>query len=190
MSSNLPKLRRIDPNKKPKKKILLLSDDLRFHSGVAVMSKQFVLGTVEHFDWVQLGAALEHPDHGKVFDMSPDVAKETGIQDASVKIYCHTGYGNPATLREVIALEQPDAILHFTDPRFWSWLYHMEHEIREKIPIMYYAIWDCPPSPRWNYPFYASCDLIMGISKQSHQLHKDVLQYGGSEIVDITEELS
>ena len=39
-------------------------------------------------------------------------------------------------------IEKPDAIMHFTDPRFWIWLYQMEHEIRQNIPIMYYNIWD------------------------------------------------
>ena len=182
----LPKLRKVNTNRPKKKKILLLSDDLRLNSGIATMSKQFVLGTVDTFDWVQLGAALNHPDHGKVLDASPDIIKESGCDHASVKIYAHTGYGNPQVLREIMQLEKPDAILHFTDPRFWGWLYHIEHEIRQQIPIFYYAIWDCPPSPRWNFPFYASCDLIMGISKQSHQLHKDVLEFGKLKTTDLT----
>ena len=56
----LPKLRKIDPNKPKKKKILLLSDDLRMHSGIGTMSKEFVLGTCHKYDWVQLGAAVKH----------------------------------------------------------------------------------------------------------------------------------
>ena len=112
-----------------KKKILLLSDDLRMHSGIATMSREIILNTVKEFDWVQLGAALQHPDHGKVFDVSADVRKQTGVEDANVKIYAHTGYGNPDILRQLIQAEQPDAIMHFTDPRFWLWLYQMEHEI-------------------------------------------------------------
>ena len=51
-----------------KKKILLLSDDLRMASGIANVSKQFVLGTVDKYDWVQLGAAINHPDEGKILD--------------------------------------------------------------------------------------------------------------------------
>ena len=31
-----------------KKKILLMSDDLRMHSGIATMSREFVLGTVHN----------------------------------------------------------------------------------------------------------------------------------------------
>ena len=33
-----------------KKKILLLSDDLRMSSGVGTVSKEFVLGTINHYD--------------------------------------------------------------------------------------------------------------------------------------------
>ena len=38
-----------------KKKILLLSDDLRMSSGIKSVSKEFVMGTFDKFDWVQLG---------------------------------------------------------------------------------------------------------------------------------------
>ena len=51
-----------------KKKILLLSDDLRMTSGIATMSKELVLGTIHKYDWVQLGAAIQHPEFGKVVE--------------------------------------------------------------------------------------------------------------------------
>ena len=172
----LPKLRKVDPNKPKKKKILLLSDDLRLHSGIATQSKEIVLSTIHKYDWVQLGAALKHPDQGKVFDVSEDAVKETGVQDASLKIYASTGYGSPDVLRQLINVEKPDAILHFTDPRFWKWLYDMEHEVREFCPIMYYNIWDSLPDPMWNAPFYASCDLLMSISKQTYGINKRTLE--------------
>ena len=172
----LPKLKKIDPNKPKKKKILLLSDDLRMHSGIGHMSKEFVLGTVDKYDWVQLGAAIKHPEHGKIMDISEDVQKETGVKDAFVKIYPHTGYGNPQVLNEILNMEKPDAILHFTDPRFWQWLYNIEHEVRQKMPLMYYNIWDDLPYPHWNEPFYESCDLLMNISRQTQNIVKNVLQ--------------
>ena len=172
----LPTLRKIDPNKPKKKKILLLSDDLRMHSGIGTMSKEFVLGTMDKYDWAQLGAAIKHPEHGKVVDISADVTKETGIKDAYLKIYPMSGYGNEQVLKEIIAIEKPDAILHFTDPRFWQWLYDIEHEIRQHIPIMYYNIWDDLPYPHWNEPFYESCDLVMNISRQTDNIVKNVLQ--------------
>jgi len=172
----LPKLKKIDPNKLKKKKILLLSDDLRMHSGIGTMSREFVLGTVDKYDWVQLGAAVKHPDHGKCVDISQDVQKETNVNDASVKIYASNGYGNPQVLSEIIGLEKPDAILHFTDPRFWGWLYNMEHQLRRQIPLMYYNIWDDLPYPHWNEPYYESCDLLMNISRQTNNIVKNVLQ--------------
>ena len=91
----LPKLVKIDPNKPKKKKILLLSDDLRMHSGIGTMSKEFVFGTIDKYDWVQLGAAVEHPEAGKIFDLDESIRKETGVKDASLKIYANSGYGNP-----------------------------------------------------------------------------------------------
>ena len=101
-----------------KKKILLLSDDLRMHSGIATQSKEFVMGTMHKYDWVQLGGAVKHPEHGKIVDMCQAVQNEYGVRGAYLKIYPITGYGNPNILREVMEIEKPDAIMHFTDPRF------------------------------------------------------------------------
>lgn len=175
-TTQIPTLRKLDPNKPKKKKILLLSDDLRMHSGIATVSREIVLNTVKEFDWVQLGAALKHPEDKKIFDLSQDISKQTGVADSYVRIYANSGYGNPDILRELIAAEQPDAILHFTDPRFWGWLYGMEHELRQNIPIMYYTIWDDTPYPRYNKPYYESCDLLMCISKQTYNIVKQVLK--------------
>ena len=108
-----------------KKKILLLSDDLRMSSGVGTMSREIVMGTLGVFDWVQVGGAIKHPDQNKIIDMDDSVRKETGIEDASLKIYPVNGYGDPNLLRKLINTEKPDAILIYTDPRFWIWLFNM-----------------------------------------------------------------
>jgi len=174
---DLPKLKKVtETQKRKKKKILLLSDDLRMSSGVGTMSREIVVGTIDKYDWVQLGGAIQHPDKGKVFDMNDSMIEETGIQDASLKIYPIDGYGDQEMLRSILDIEKPDAILHYTDPRFWKWLYDMEHEVRQSIPIYYYNIWDDLPYPRWNEPFYESCDLIMNISKQTHNIVQNVCQ--------------
>jgi len=170
----LPKLNKV--SKVKKKKILLLSDDLRMSSGVGVMSREIVMGTLDKYDWVQIGGAIKHPDEGKVIDMNQSVREETGIDDANLKVYPVNGYGNPELLRQLLTLEKPDAILHYTDPRFWGWLYDMEHEVRQQVPIYYYNIWDDLPYPMWNEPFYESCDLIMNISKQTHNIVQNVCQ--------------
>ncbi len=171
----LPKLQKVS-SKPKKKKILLLSDDLRMHSGVGTMSREIVFGTIDKYDWVQVGGAIKHPDAGKIVDMNQAVREDTGVEDASLKIYPIDGYGSQELVRELLAIEKPDAILHYTDPRFWIWLYQMEHEIRQNIPIFYYNIWDNLPYPRWNEPYYESCDLIMNISKQTHNIVQNVCQ--------------
>ena len=170
----LPKLTKVvDSNKK---KILLLSDDLRMSSGVGTMSREIVMGTLDEYDWVQVGGAIQHPDAGKIVDMNSSIREETGIEDASLKIYPVNGYGDERLLRELIKTEKPDAIMIYTDPRFWGWLYNMEHEIRQNIPIFYYNIWDDLPYPRWNEPYYESCDLMLNISKQTHNIVQHVCQ--------------
>ena len=177
MGFKLPAVEKVKTNISNKKKILLLSDDLRMSSGVGTMSREIVMGTLDEFDWVQVGGAINHPEQGKVIDMNESVRKETGIEDACLKIYPINGYGNQDLLRELMMIEKPDAILHYTDPRFWGWLYAMEHEVRQTTPIYYYNIWDDLPYPRWNEPFYESCDLIMNISKQTHNIVQNVCQH-------------
>lgn len=164
-----------------KKKILLLSDDLRMNSGIATVSRDMVLSTVDTFDWIQLGAAIQHPDAGKLIDISDDVKNQTGVSDASVRIIPYNGYGDPNIVRNIIENEEIDAILHFTDPRFWEWLYEMEHEIRQHIPIVYLNIWDDLPDPWYNREAYSSCDLLMAISKQTYGINNRIIQkYEGS----------
>ena len=164
-----------------KKKILLLSDDLRMHSGIATQSKEFVMGTLHKYDWIQLGGAVKHPEEGKIIDMSQAAKTELGIKNPYLKIYPVSGYGNPQVLRQILEMEKPDAIVHFTDPRFWIWLSNMEHEIRKNIPIMYYNIWDDLPDPLYNTNYYRSSDLLMAISKKTYGINKRILSKYGYE---------
>ena len=157
-----------------KKRILLLSDDLRMPSGIANVSKQLVLGTVHKYDWIQLGAAIQHPEQGKIFDLSESVKEVTGVADANVKLYPSDGYGNADVIRALIMREQPDAILHFTDPRYWIWLYDIEHELRQSVPLLFYHIWDDLPDPKYNRDYYESCDWIGCISKQTYGITRRV----------------
>jgi glycosyltransferase involved in cell wall biosynthesis len=158
-----------------KKKILLLSDDLRMHSGIATISRELVLGTADRFDWVQLAGAIQHPDKGKIADMSEATNKLLGRNDCYVKLYPIDGYGDEDTLFTIMNMEKPDALLHFTDPRFWTWLYLIERQVRSKIPLTYLNIWDDLPYPMYNRPFYESCDVLMSISKQTYNINKQVL---------------
>ena len=157
-----------------KKKILLLSDDLRMASGIATMSKELVIGTIHKYDWFQVGAAINHPEQGKVLDVSEDVKNRYGIEDAYLKILPWNGYGNADLIRQLINAEKPDAILHFTDPRYWTWLYEIEHEIRQNVPLLFYAIWDDLPDPMYNRNYYESCDWIGCISRQTYGIIKRI----------------
>ena len=164
-----------------KKKILLLSDDLRMHSGIATVSKDIVLETMHQYDWVQVGGAIKHPEEGKMMDLSQSIRDEFNIPNAYLRIYPTSGYGSSDLIRQLLEIEKPDAILHYTDPRFWIWLYEMEHEIRTKIPIFYYNIWDDLPTPRYNTDYYRSSDLLMSISKQTYGINKRILNDYGYE---------
>ena len=162
--------------KDKRKKILLLSDDIRTQSGIGTMSREIVLKTAHHFNWVNLGGAVKHPDNGKGFNLSTEVNKLEGLTDSEVKVIASDGYGNPTLLRQIINQEKPDAILHFTDPRYWIWLYQMENEIRQKIPMVFYTIWDDLPYPMYNKNYYRSDDMHLCISKQTKNIVKNVLK--------------
>ena len=110
-----------------RKKILMLSDDIRTHSGVGNMAKEIIVNSAHHFNWVNLGGAVNHPDKGKGFDISEDTNRITGLTDSDVKVISVEGYGDAHMLRSIIKQEKPDAIVHFTDPRYWIWLYQMEN---------------------------------------------------------------
>lgn len=139
------------------------------------MSKEIVFQTSHRYNWVQLGAAIKHPDFGKVLDISAEVNGEVGITDANVRIYPNNGYGDLQRLREIIKVEKPDALMIFTDPRYWIWLFQGEREIRSKLPTIYLNIWDNLPYPMWNKPYYESCDGLFAISKQTFNINKVVL---------------
>jgi len=161
--------------KEQRKKILFLCDDIRSHSGVGTMAREIVLGTAHQFNWVNLGAAINHPDIGKRLDLSGDTNTHTGLEDSSVTLYPFNGYGNPMVLRQLIELEKPDVVLLFTDPRYFTWVFDIENEIRKSCMLAYLEIWDCEPGPLYNFNYYDSCDLLMAISKQTKALTEMVL---------------
>jgi len=161
--------------KADRKKILLLCDDIRMHSGVATMAREFVVGSSHHYNWFNLGAAVNHPEVGKVMDLSADVNKTAKLEDASVYVQPSNGYGDTSMIRHLIKTQKPDAIFIFTDPRYWIWLFEIEREIRSKIPIVWLNIWDEYPAPMYNKNYYDSVDGLLGISKQTCNINRLVL---------------
>jgi glycosyltransferase involved in cell wall biosynthesis len=158
-----------------RKKILFICDDIRMHSGVATMSREIIIGTAHHYNWVSIAAAIDHPESGKKLDLSQAVNTETGLTDSSVILYPNNGYGNATLIRSLIKTEKPDGLFFFTDPRYYDWLFAIENEIRKQIPMIYINIWDDLPAPLYNRAFYESCDTLLAISKQTKNINEMVL---------------
>jgi hypothetical protein len=168
-----------------RKKIMLICDDLRVHSGVATVARELVLNTAQHFNWVNVAGAISHPEKGKRFDISADTNTNTGLTDASVFLYPVDGYGDPDLIRQLIDMEKPDAIMLITDPRYFEWLFMIENEIRKTMPIIYLNIWDDYPAPLYNKSFYESCDALLAISKQTQLINELVLdEKRGKKIIE------
>jgi glycosyltransferase involved in cell wall biosynthesis len=161
--------------KDQRKKILLITDDIRLPSGVGSIGKEIIIHTSHRYNWVNIGAAIGHPEAGKRFDVSGDTNSIAGIEDSSVMIYPNNGYGDANLLRTIVNIEKPDAIMLITDPRYFTWLFSIENEVRKQLPIIYLNIWDDYPAPYYNKAFYESCDALLGISKQTVNINKLVL---------------
>ena len=133
-----------------KKKILLLSDHALSTSGVGTQSRHLIEGLVKKGDWTvrQLGAAIKHQDYN-IVTVNPDFI-----------IKPIDGFGNRDMLRLVLAQEQPDVLMLFTDPRFFIWLFEMEDEVHQICPIVWWHVWDNRPTPLFNSPLYEATDLI------------------------------
>ena len=158
-----------------RKKILFLCDDIRMHSGIATMAREIVIGTSHRYNWFNVGAAIKHPEQGKIIDVSDDTNTHNNITDANVKILPIDGYGTPELIRDLIKHEKPDALFFFTDPRYWIWLFQVESEFRKQLPFIYLNIWDDLPAPLYNESYYESCDALLAISKQTENINKLVL---------------
>ena len=161
--------------KEQRKNILLLTDDIRLHSGVANVGKEIIIHSAHKYNWYNVGGAINHPELGKIFDLSEDINKVTGLTDSKVTVQPNNGYGEAQQIRDIIKKEKIDAIFLITDPRYFTWLFQIENEIRQNTPIIYLNIWDDYPAPLYNKAYYESCDLLMGISKQTVNINKLVL---------------
>jgi len=161
--------------KEERKKILLLSDDIFLFSGVSTMAREIVKGTSHYFNWVNLASGVNHPHQGQRIDVSKTIDEQTGNEDSSVILYPFNGYGDARIMRYLLKTEKPDAIIIFTDPRYFTWLFQIENEVRKQCPIIYYNIWDEYPAPLYNKSYYESCDGLLAISRQTENINKLVL---------------
>ena len=171
--------------KEDRKRILLLCDDIRVHSGIATMAREIVVNSAQKFNWFNVGAAIKHPDLGKMIDLSEEMNKKHGIDDAEVTILPSNGYGDASTIRNILSSKDIDAIMIFTDPRYWTWLFDIEREVRSQVPIIWYNIWDDYPAPLYNREYYRSVDSLLAISKQTKNINEIVLgEYAEDKLIE------
>ena len=145
---------------KEKYKILVLSDHALSTSGVGCQTRFLLEGLIKKNKWTfrQFGAAIKHTNYDTV-QVNPDFI-----------IKPIDGFGDRNLIIQSIISEEPDAIFIFTDPRFFTWLFEIEDEIRDVCPIVYWHVWDNYPFPEYNDPIYRSTDLINCHSHMTYQM--------------------
>ena len=148
-------------------KILTISDHPLSPSGVGTQTKYVIEALLksDKFDVVSLGGAIKHKEH------KPQITEEWGER---WKIFPVDGYGTQDIVRSIIRNERPDILYFMTDPRFYGWLWEIESEIRNLIPMVYYHVWDNYPMPTFNQMFYESNDFIATISKVTSDIVQNV----------------
>ena len=141
-------------------KILMLCDHPLHPSGVGTQAQLLINGLIKtgKFKFQVLGGAHRHEDYRNVSINENFVIKPVN------------GFGDKNLVRHLLISEQPDAILIFTDPRQFVWLWEMHDEIHQICPIAYWHVWDNDPYPDCNSVWYESTDLINCISKLTYDL--------------------
>jgi glycosyltransferase involved in cell wall biosynthesis len=149
-----------------KRKILWLSDHPLIPSGVGIQAKYVIseLLKTKEYQFICLGGAIKHPDY------KPQMVAPEEFGEGNWLIYPVDGHGNKEQLREFLSREKPDAVVLFTDPRFFQWVWEMEDEVRAVCPIVYWHVWDNDPVPQYNRPIYEATDYIMALSLKTYGL--------------------
>lgn len=149
-----------------RKKILFLSDHPLIPSGVGSQAKLLIEGLLEtnEYKFICLGGAIKHPDY-KPQHVAPDKFGEGNWIILPVD-----GHGNKDVVRRILQTEKPDAMIIFTDPRFFYWVWEFEDEIRQVCPLLYWHVWDADPFPDFNMTFYNSTDFISALSLKTYGL--------------------
>ena len=146
-----------------KNTILLLSDHPLSTSGVGTQARWLVNGLINtgKYSFRCFGGAVKHDDYNTTAVNSDFIIKPTD------------GFGDRNLLRQTLIQLRPDAIILFTDPRFFIWIWEMADEIRQICPITYWHLWDNDPWPEFNRVLYESTDLINCINWPTYQMVKE-----------------
>jgi glycosyltransferase involved in cell wall biosynthesis len=146
-------------------KLLFVTDDIRLPTGVGGQARKLLQGlqATGNYEISQIG--------GSKLNQPPNVVDVNGIKIFPVS----NGYGNVGQFREVMAVTRPDIVIAFSDPRFFTYLFTIDNEIRTHAKFLFYHTWDNDPFPKFNVPWYTACDEILTLSKFS----SDLLKSGG-----------
>ena len=147
-----------------KTKLLVISDHAQHNTGVAVQSKHLIEGLINlgRYEVVQLGAAIYHENY--------DIVKAS----EDFTIIPIKGFGDKETIRSILVSYNPDALIIFSDGRFFSHIFDMEDEIHQVCPIMWWHVWDNRPVPYFNKLKYDCVDTINCISELTYKLCNEV----------------
>ena len=150
-----------------KKKILIISDSPLVPSGVGTQTKYVIESLIDtgKYSFICMAGAIRHKNY------EPIRVDPYGDDWVIVPV---DGYGNENVVREIIKTQKPDLLWFMTDPRFYVWLWKIEDEIRDKIPMMYYHVWDNYPYPMFNKKYYDSTDVICTISKVTDDIVRTI----------------
>lgn len=129
-------------------------------SGVGTQARWLINGLIatNKYSFKVFGGAIKHDNYETVVINDDFVIKPTD------------GFGNQNMLRQALATEKPDAVLLFTDPRFFIWVWEMEDEVHQICPIAYNHLWDNDPWPEFNRVLYESTDLINCINWPTYEM--------------------
>lgn len=117
------------------------------------------------YSFFSLAGAIKHNDY------RPQKTQEWGDDFIILPV---NGYGDQNLIRGLLEQVKPDILWFMTDPRFYGWLWEIEDEIRCKVPMIYYHVWDNKPYPHFNKPYYLSNDIVVTISKVTDDIVKTV----------------
>lgn len=154
-----------------KKKIVLISDDLRATSGVGTQSRYLALGLAAtgRYKICQLGAAIKHENYN-VDQVHPDIIVKP-----------IDGFGDRNLYRQLLATERPDAVIIFNDPRFFLNIFEHEDEFHQVCPIVYNHLWDqCEYPPMYNKNMYDCVDMFLCINRPTYEFLRPLY---GAEVV-------
>lgn len=130
-------------------------------SGVGTQSRYLIKGLTEtgKYSFICFGGAIRHEDYRQVTVSDDFIIKPTD------------GFGTRDMVRLTLAQEKPDAVMLFTDPRFFIFLLEAHDEISQVCPLVWNTIWDNGPSPEFNKVLFEAVNLINCINYPTYEFY-------------------